>query len=79
MRRHLKHIAHPIIGDATYGKGRHNRLFQELFGSHRLLLACTRLALAHPVTEAPLEIVASVAEDFGSVAAALGWTNQLGA
>lgn len=22
LRRHLKHISHPIIGDATYGKGR---------------------------------------------------------
>lgn len=73
LRRHLKHIAHPIIGDATYGKGRHNRLFQDLFGSHRLLLACTRLALAHPVTEAPLEIVAPVAEDFASVLEGLGW------
>lgn len=73
LRRHLKHIAHPIIGDATYGKGRHNRLFQEIFGSHRLLLACTRLALAHPVTEAPLEIVAPVAEDFALVLEGLGW------
>ncbi|MER2553539.1 MAG: pseudouridine synthase [Thauera sp.] len=73
LRRHLKHIAHPIIGDATYGKGRHNRLFQERFGSHRLLLACTRLALAHPLTGAPLEIVAPVAEDFASVLEGLGW------
>lgn len=73
LRRHLKHIAHPIIGDATYGKGRHNRLFQALFGSHRLLLACTRLALAHPVTAAPLEIVAPIAEDFAAVVEGLGW------
>ena len=73
LRRHLKHIAHPIIGDATYGKGRHNRLFQALFGSQRLLLACTRLALAHPVTERPLEIEAPLAEDFAAVLAALGW------
>ena len=28
IRRHLKHISRPVIGDATYGKGRHNRLFQ---------------------------------------------------
>ena len=73
IRRHLKHIAHPIIGDATYGKGRHNRLFQELFGSHRLLLACTRLALAHPVTDAALDIIAPPAADFATVARALGW------
>lgn len=73
LRRHLKHIAHPIIGDATYGKGRHNRLFQELFGCHRMLLACTRLALAHPVTNTALEIVAPPAQDFATVACALGW------
>lgn len=76
LRRHLKHISHPIIGDATYGKGRHNRLFQELFGCHRLLLACTRLALAHPVTGTPLEIVAPVAEDFATVLKTLGWQLQ---
>jgi 23S rRNA-/tRNA-specific pseudouridylate synthase len=77
LRRHLKHMAHPIIGDATYGKGRHNRQFQALFGSHRLLLACTRLALAHPVTHAALEIVAPPAEDFAAVACALGWEAAL--
>lgn len=73
LRRHLKHIAHPIIGDATYGKGRHNRLFQHLFGCHRLLLACTRLELVHPVTNAALEFIAPPAEDFAAVARALGW------
>ncbi|MDX9885696.1 pseudouridine synthase [Thauera sp.] len=77
LRRHLKHIAHPIIGDATYGKGRHNRLFQQLFGCHRLLLTCTRLALAHPVTNAALEIIAPPAEDFATVARALGWEEML--
>ena len=74
IRRHLKHIAHPIIGDATYGKGRHNRLFQELFGSHRLLLACRRLRLTHPVNGAPLTIDAPLAADFACVLDALGWS-----
>ncbi len=71
LRRHLKHIAHPIIGDATYGKGRHNRLFQALFGSSRLLLACTEMACAHPVTGLPLCIQAPLADGFGAVLAAL--------
>ncbi|HAF56417.1 MAG TPA: pseudouridylate synthase [Thauera sp.] len=79
LRRHLKHIAHPIIGDATYGKGRHNRLFQTLFGSHRLLLACTRLALAHPVTGEPLAITAPPTEDFAAVVRHLGWDPALAA
>ncbi len=73
IRRHLKHIAHPIIGDATYGKGRHNRLFQELFGSHRLLLACLKMQLTHPVRGEPLTLSAPLTEDFSGVIAALGW------
>ena len=73
VRRHLKHIAHPIIGDATYGKGRHNRLFQERFGCRRMLLACTALRLTHPVTGQPFTLAAPLADDFASVIAALGW------
>ncbi|HNS92268.1 MAG TPA: pseudouridine synthase [Thauera sp.] len=79
IRRHLKHISHPIIGDATYGKGRHNRLFAELFDSHRLLLACTRLALRHPVLDTALEIMAPPADDFHSVMRGLGWPLELAA
>ena len=67
IRRHLKHIAHPIIGDATYGKGRHNRLFQELFGCHRLLLACLEMRLTHPVSKEPLVLTAPLAEDFSAL------------
>lgn len=74
LRRHLKHIAHPIIGDATYGKGRHNRLFQQLFGSARLLLACTALGLRHPVSGALLQLQAPPALDFAAVMRGLGWS-----
>ena len=73
IRRHLKHIAHPIIGDATYGKGRHNRLFQDLFGSHRLLLACCEMRLTHPLSGEPLTLRAPLAEDFTAVIEQLGW------
>lgn len=73
LRRHMKHIAHPIIGDATFGKGRHNRFFTEHFGSNRLLLACTRLRLVHPDSGQPLEMKTPPAGDFASVAAQLGW------
>lgn len=73
IRRHLKHISHPIIGDATYGKGRHNRLFTELFGNRRLLLACTELSLQHPDSKETLTIEAPPARDFETVLAQLGW------
>ena len=73
LRRHLKHIDHPIIGDTTYGQGRHNRLFRERFGASRLLLHALGLALAHPLTGERLTIVAPPPPDFAAVAAALGW------
>ncbi|WP_248281187.1 pseudouridine synthase [Azoarcus sp. TTM-91] len=73
IRRHLKHIAHPIIGDSTFGKGQHNRLFQQLFGSQRLLLACFSMAFTHPHTGVRVSIQAAPAADFTSVAHALGW------
>ncbi|MGF2736149.1 pseudouridine synthase [Marinobacter sp. DUT-1] len=61
LRRHMKHISHPIIGDANHGRGRHNRYFAERFGEGRLMLAATRMAFSHPVSgervifDAPLE------------------------
>jgi tRNA pseudouridine65 synthase len=72
LRRHMKHIAHPIIGDATHGKGVHNRFFQQQFGCHRLLLACTELCLTHPVTGQPLSISVPVGDQFQDVIDALG-------
>ena len=73
LRRHLKHIAHPVIGDATWGKGIHNRYFQQRFGGGRLLLACTQLALRHPQDGRVLVIAAPLEENFAGVVDALGW------
>jgi tRNA pseudouridine65 synthase len=73
LRRHLKHIAHPIIGDATWGKGAHNRLFQQRFGCYRLLLACTAMHLRHPASGTPLAISCPPAADFAALMAALNW------
>lgn len=74
LRRHLKHIAHPIIGDATHGKGRHNRFFAGQFGCQRLLLACTELIFDHPVGGGRLTIKAPVSGEFAATLAQLGWT-----
>jgi len=48
IRRHLKHLACPLIGDVRYGKGEHNRLFRERFALHRLALHAAALRVAHP-------------------------------
>lgn len=48
IRRHLKHLSCPLIGDVRYGKGEHNRLWRETFGLHRLALHATSLRVPHP-------------------------------
>jgi tRNA pseudouridine65 synthase len=73
LRRHLAHLSHPIIGDSTYGKGRHNRLFADLYGVRRMMLACTGLEFRHPSSGQLLGIYASPGEEFASLAVRFGW------
>jgi tRNA pseudouridine65 synthase len=51
IRRHFKHLSHPLIGDVRYGRGAYNRYFREHFGAQRLMLTCTQLQFVHPVTD----------------------------
>ena len=74
IRRHLDHVSHPIVGDSTYGKGRHNRFFAQQLGVARLLLACVEVRLPHPARDGePLVVAAPLAPDFAQVVSALGW------
>lgn len=50
IRRHLKHIAHPIIGDATHGKGPLNRAVADFLGLQRLWLHGLELRFTHPIS-----------------------------
>jgi tRNA pseudouridine65 synthase len=77
LRRHFKHLSHPIIGDTTHGNGEHNRFFRRQFGCHRLLLAATELSLIHPYAGLPLTVQAPLAEDFRTLLAALGWRDAV--
>lgn len=77
IRRHLKHASHPIIGDTTYGKGRHNRFVGEHFGVRRLLLACVELEIAHPDGTGTLRLVAAPSGAFRALLARLDWLAEL--
>lgn len=72
IRRHFKHLSHPLIGDVRYGKGEHNRLFRERFGLHRLALHALELAFDHPHTREELRIVAPLPEDLAGPLKAMG-------
>ncbi len=64
LRRHLKHIFHPIVGDTSHGDGKHNALFREQFACHRLLLHAASLHLQHPHHLSDLRIDAALPADF---------------
>ena len=46
VRRHLKHLSHPIIGDANYGKGKLNRELRARYGIARLALHLVEIECA---------------------------------
>jgi tRNA pseudouridine65 synthase len=54
IRRHFKALAHPLIGDATHGKGPLNRVLATHIGHSRLWLHALELSLPHPLSGAPL-------------------------
>jgi len=73
LRRHMKHIFHPIVGDTSHGDGKQNSFFRDRFSCHRLLLAAVRLGFIHPETNESLEIGALPGADFSDLIEALGW------
>lgn len=56
IRRHFKHIFHPVIGDTTYGDLAHNKIVKEHFGINRLVLHACSLEFDHPWTKEKLTI-----------------------
>jgi tRNA pseudouridine65 synthase len=68
IRRHLKHLSCPLIGDVRYGKGEHNRIFRTEHGLHRLALHCTRLSVAHP-DGGRLEVTSALPDDMAGAIA----------
>jgi tRNA pseudouridine65 synthase len=77
IRRHLKHIFHPVIGDTTHGDGRHNRFFRDELACRRLLLAATQVSFRHPLTSAQVCIRAPLDREFSAVIDCLGWADCL--
>ncbi len=67
LRRHMKHISHPIIGDPKYGKSSHNNFFKDQLNCSKLLLAAISLNFSHPVTEEDIEIYAEPDDSFNLI------------
>jgi len=75
LRRHMKHIFHPIIGDTKHGRGEHNTLFREKYASHRLLLHAYRISFNHPIYKEKLVIDATLDDTWLRIFKEFGWEN----
>lgn len=60
IRVHMKHIGHPLLGDAVYGKAKED----EIFGVRRQMLHALILGINHPRTGERMRFVARIPDDF---------------
>jgi tRNA pseudouridine65 synthase len=77
IRRHMKHIFHPIIGDTTHGDGKHNIMFREKLSCQQLLLHALRISFLHPCLNIPLCIEAPLDDTTKSLFNRIGWREAL--
>jgi tRNA pseudouridine65 synthase len=77
IRRHFKHLRHPVIGDTTHGDGSHNRRFREEFDCSRLLLHALDLTIPHPVTGERLRVTAPLDENLSTLLERMGWQDVI--
>ena len=63
VRRHLKHLGHPVIGDTTYGRSEHNRLLAAEIGLNRLALHAARIVVRCPEPLGTLDVHAPLPLD----------------
>lgn len=73
LRRHMKHIFHPILGDMQYGDLHQNRAFADKTQVSRLMLHAEKLAFHHPITQIRLEIQAGLDEPWQRLLHRFGW------
>ena len=77
IRRHLHHLGHPIIGDTTYGKSKHNHFFESTFMVKRLFLACTEIEFKDPFSNQQILVRAPLEQSYLEVLKKLNWERSL--
>lgn len=73
LRRHLKHLFHPIIGDTRYGDLHQNRALAAHTDCSRLMLHAHFLRFTHPKTLQKIEIFAPLDQHWQTVFTKFDW------
>lgn len=73
IRRHMKHIFHPVVGDTTHGDGKQNDFARRHLNCRRLLLHSRKVEFDHPWTGIRLSVHAPLDDAFAVLMAELHW------
>jgi tRNA pseudouridine65 synthase len=77
IRRHLKHINHPIIGDSNYGRTELNRDFRAGYGLGRLALHAGRATVTLPGKGERVVVFSPLPEDLAEPFQKMGFSPSL--
>ena len=77
LRRHMKHVFHPIIGDTTHGDGKHNQLFRQQWGIQRLMLHAQELGFVSPSSDTAITIRAPFDASWDMLLDQFAWTHAI--
>ena len=75
IRRHFKHIFHPLIGDTRYGCRHYNALFKLDSLPKRMFLHALNIRFFHPITHQIMDIKAPYPDSFTGT---ITWLNTHG-
>jgi len=73
IRRHMKHIDHPLIGDSNYGRTELNREIKARYGLSRLALHCQSVSLKPPKKSGLQRIEAPLPADLSNPLKKMGF------
>lgn len=76
IRRHFKHLSHPIIGCPKYGKSIHNHYFSQQLETPRLLLHSYQLTIKKPSTDEEIILTAPLAGSFKNLIDRFNWNSS---
>lgn len=77
IRRHLKHLRHPIIGDTAYGDLKQNRTFSQLLNVSGLMLHASGIQFIHPNQRKTMAFCADVDTRWKMIFNQFHWDNPI--
>jgi tRNA pseudouridine65 synthase len=67
LRKHFKHIFHPILGSRPHGCNKQNKLWLDNYGLKGMMLHAHQLIFNHPVSNEKLILNAKINDEFRKV------------